>query len=253
MAGAAPDTKRVVLEALEAEESRLEQMLDGLGESLWLRESGCAGWNIADVVLHLAQTEEAVVGLAQQEMDIEQMLGHTSADEAMERWVQAERGQSPAEIFSRWKAARRRALDALRQADPAGKIPWVAMPLKPVTLATTRLAEHWAHGLDIAEPLGIAYPDTDRLQHITWLAYRTLPFAYAYEGKGDAPAVRLELDGPDGGRWEMGAPEPDVVIAGPASQFCRVAAKRLKPENAEALSLHGPRAREVLEIVRTYA
>jgi hypothetical protein len=36
--------------------------------------------------------------------------------------------------------------------------------LKPATLATTRLAEHWAHGLDITRPLGIAFPDTARLR-----------------------------------------------------------------------------------------
>ena len=32
-------------------------------------------------------------------------------------------------------------------------------PVKPATLATTRLAEHWAHGLDITVPLGIKFPE----------------------------------------------------------------------------------------------
>ena len=51
-------------------------------------------------------------------------------------------------------------------------------PLKPATLATTRLAEHWAHALDIVEPLGIPFPDTDRLRHIAWLGHGTLPYAF---------------------------------------------------------------------------
>ena len=37
----------------------------------------------------------------------------------------------------------------------------MAGPVKPATLATTRLAEHWAHGLDITGPLGIDFPDTE--------------------------------------------------------------------------------------------
>ena len=49
---------------------------------------------------------------------------------------------------------------ALRTADPDRRLRWAQAPLKPATLATTRLAEHWAHGLDITEPLGIAFPDT---------------------------------------------------------------------------------------------
>jgi hypothetical protein len=36
----------------------------------------------------------------------------------------------------------------------------VAGPVKPATLATTRLTEHWAHGLDITGPLGVDFPDT---------------------------------------------------------------------------------------------
>jgi hypothetical protein len=39
-------------------------------------------------------------------------------------------------------------------------------PLKPATLATTRLTEHWAHALDITGPLGIELPDTGRLRHV---------------------------------------------------------------------------------------
>ncbi|NDL55889.1 maleylpyruvate isomerase family mycothiol-dependent enzyme [Phytoactinopolyspora mesophila] len=254
MAGVAPDTKRVVLEALEAEEARLEQMLRGLGEPQWNHDSGCEGWSVADVVLHLAQTEEAVSSLIAGETDdVPYLPGSSSADEAMQRWVRAEHGQSPEEIFDRWTTARRRALAALRDAAPDRKVPWVAIPLKPLTLATTRLAEHWAHGLDIAEPLGIEYPDTNRLEHIAWLAHRTLPFAYAFEARGDAPAVRLELEAPQNGRWVIGAADADVVIAGPASQFCRVAAKRLAPQEADALVLEGTRAGEVLEVVRTYA
>ena len=46
--------------ASEAEQDRLEEILTGLDGAQWAAPSAAAGWNITDVVLHLAQTEEAV-------------------------------------------------------------------------------------------------------------------------------------------------------------------------------------------------
>jgi len=45
---------------LAAEQDRLENILAGLDETRWMSASGAAGWTVADVVLHLAQSEEAV-------------------------------------------------------------------------------------------------------------------------------------------------------------------------------------------------
>ena len=94
----------------------------------------------------------------------------------MNQLVQAERA-APAEVFQRWRQTRAAALAALRAADPKQPMAWVETPMKPATLATTRLAECWAHGLDITGPLGIDFPDTDRLRNVAWLAHRTLPYA----------------------------------------------------------------------------
>jgi uncharacterized protein (TIGR03084 family) len=142
--------------------------------------------------------------------------------DAADQAVAAERGQPPAALFARWQSARREALTALRGCAPDRKLSWAAAPLSPVTLATTRLAEHWAHALDIAGGLGLDYPDTPRLRHVAWLAMRTLPYAFAIAGM-PAIAVRAELAGPDGATWQFGAAGADGVITGPASAFCRVA------------------------------
>jgi uncharacterized protein (TIGR03084 family) len=128
----------------------------------------------------------------------------------------------------------------------------VAAPLKPATLATTRLAEHWAHGLDITGPLGISFPDTERLRHVAWLAHRTLPYALAVSG-GQPHTVYCDLASPDGeSRWQFGSPDADSTITGPAGAFCRVAAQRLAPE-ASGLHVTGSHGAEALRVVRTYA
>ena len=50
-----------VLDDLVAEYERLESILDSLSDAQWRSESGAPGWSVTDVMIHLAQTEEAVV------------------------------------------------------------------------------------------------------------------------------------------------------------------------------------------------
>jgi uncharacterized protein (TIGR03084 family) len=119
-------------------------------------------------------------------------------------------------------------------------------------LATTRLSEHWIHSLDITEPLGFAWPDTDRLWHIARLAHRTLPYAYMRAGRSDPPTLYLDLVGPDGSPWVFGDEHAACAISGPAGEFCRVAGRRL-PAAKASLSQRGDRAGEVLDLIRTYA
>jgi uncharacterized protein (TIGR03084 family) len=238
---------------LAAEQDQLAAMLAGLSPAGWEKPSAAAGWSISDVVLHLAQTEEMVVATVSGEAaGFERPPGGPSIDELAGQAVASERDTASDAVFGRWQAARQAALAALRGCAPDRKLPWAAAPLSPMTLATTRLAEHWAHALDIATPLGLPYPDTARLRHVAWLAMRTLPYAFALAGQQQAPAVRSELTAPDGELWRFGPDGAPAVISGPAGAFCRVAAQRLAPE-ASGLTTQGPGAAEALQLVRTYA
>jgi uncharacterized protein (TIGR03084 family) len=242
-----------VFDDLVAEQERLAGILDGFDEAQWTSPSAAAGWTVADVVLHLAQSEESVV-LTASGGDPRTGPGGAAGGTVGERvdsLVRAERA-APDVVFARWQRARRAALDALRAADPDRPLTWVAAPVKPATLATTRLAEHWAHGLDITGPFGVEFPDTERLRHVAWLAHRTLPYAMTLAGEPPAP-VRCELTGPDGvAVWAFGPPEAESAIAGPGGDFCRVAARRLTPASSQ-LSATGPYGATALRLVRTYA
>ncbi|HJR46034.1 MAG TPA: maleylpyruvate isomerase family mycothiol-dependent enzyme [Actinomycetota bacterium] len=243
-----------VFEALEREQDRIEEMLDGLPTDAWQRESLCPGWTVSDVVLHLAQTEEAVAAtVTGGKFEVPASVSGGNVDEIMAAWVAAERGEGDGVVLERWKTARRRALDALRAADPQTPVPWAAAPLKPRTLATTRLSEHWIHAQDVAEPLGVAYPDGPTLWQIARLAHRTIPYAYMRAGRSDPPSVRLELTGPEGEAWVFGDEGADVVIRGDAGELCRIAARRMKPAEAKTIEASGDRSDEVLDLIRTYA
>ena len=53
-----------IFDDLEAEQDRLEEILGGLDSARWASPSAAPGWTVADVVLHLAQSEEAVIASA---------------------------------------------------------------------------------------------------------------------------------------------------------------------------------------------
>jgi uncharacterized protein (TIGR03084 family) len=239
-----------VFDDLEAEQNALDTVLADLPEAAWLAPSAAAGWTIADVVLHLAQTEEmaAVVAQAGQAPDWRRYGG--TVDEAMDVLVHAQ-GGTPESIFQRWRSACGASTAALRRADPRQRLQWVASTMKPATLATTRLAEHWAHALDITGALGVDHPDTARLRHIAWLGHSTLPYALPLAGHQPVE-VYCDLTAPDGSAWRYGPPDADSSIHGPAAAFCRVGAQRLAPD-ASGLTTRGPHGLAALRALRNYA
>ncbi|GIH97312.1 maleylpyruvate isomerase family mycothiol-dependent enzyme [Planobispora siamensis] len=258
-----------ILDDLVAEYRQLDAVLATLTPQMWARPSAASGWSVRDVVLHLAQTEEFVLASiagdrgdpgdrsaagehgAAGDRGAFTRPGGVSMDELADQWVARERDTPSDLVFERWRKAAAATPAALAGCAPGDRLPWATVPLSPRTLATTRLAEHWAHALDITVPLGIDYPDTARLWHIARLAQRTLPYAFAVAGQEGGP-VRCELTGPDGDLWRFGDPDAPSVISGSAAEFCRVGARRLAPRDT-GLRAGGPHAAAALRILRNYA
>lgn len=247
------------VEAFAAEGRELDELLGSLAAPDWDQPSACAGWSVADVVLHLAQSEEGVIAAvdhgdasAPYAPYLEHLsgAGDGAVDALVGAAVVAERA-APELVLARWRAAHAGVLERLSVAEPGQRVPWISVPLAARTLAATRLAEHWIHGLDIRVPLGRPVPDTERLRFVARLAWRTLPYAFAAAGE-QAPTVALRLEGPDGARWDFGDDGAEVVVRGPAGTWCRVAARRL-PAAAADLEVQGERGARVLELARTYA
>lgn len=238
-----------IFDDLAAEYAQLDAMLAGLTAAQWAHPSAAAGWSVADVVLHLAQTDElARASIAGDNAALER---GGQVDAAADDLVAAQRGMAPGELLARWRAAALPLPDALRAVPKGTRLSWVAGPLSAATLATTRIAEHWAHAYDITAPLGIAYPDTARIRHIAWLGHRTLPYAFAAEGLEGGP-VYCTLTAPNGETWTYGDPAAPSTITGPAADFCRVGARRLAPGDS-ALTATGPHGAQALAVLRNYA
>ncbi len=98
----------------------------------------------------------------------------------------------------------RRPRQGAARVGPRGPLPWFGPPMAAASTATARLMETWAHGLDIADTLGVTRPPTDRLRHIARIGVRARDFAYATHGlTPPAEPFRVELTAPGGGAVDL--------------------------------------------------
>jgi uncharacterized protein (TIGR03084 family) len=249
-----------VVTALADQQGELTNILSGLDDDEWQRPSRCEGWTVADVVLHLAQTNEMAIASAngQYPQYLErvgrQLEGAASnVDDGAALMVATERNRPLPELKARWQSSVDDFLDRLDGADFHQRVTWVAGQLSLRTLVTTRLAETWIHTGDVADGVGFEVQPTARLEHVARLAWRTLPYAFSRGDRALSGPVSFELTGPDGERWDFIPDEPPLTtVRGGGIELCLVAARRIEPEDT-SLTGEGPDAQAVLELVRTYA
>jgi len=249
----------VVVDALAGQQVELSGLLTGLTDADWRAPTRCEGWDVADVVLHLVQTDEMAVGsatgrFAEVVSALAQGIGPTgSVDEGAARMVERGRGLAPGDLLERWTSGAARLLDVVMAMDLSTRVTWVAGELSARTLVTTRVAETWIHTGDVAGAVGVTLPPSDRLHLIARLAWRTLPYAFSSAGRTMAGPVAFHLVSPSGETWDFVPEEPaSTTISGPAVDLCAVAARRVDA-SATALAGVGPDAGDVLSLVRTYA
>jgi uncharacterized protein (TIGR03084 family) len=240
-----------IFDDLKAEYEQLDGVLADLTAEQWARPSAAAGWTVADVLLHLAQSEELAAASIAGDVPAFAAERAGKVDDWADEFVAAQRDITAGELLDRWRAVALPLPAALRTVPKGTRLRWITNSISPAALATTRLAEHWTHAHDITDALDIPYPDTARLRHIAWLGHRTLPYAFAVENIEGGP-VYCELTAPDGQTWRFGEPDAPSTITGPAGEFCRVGARRLAPADStlEATGPHGPQA---LAVLRNYA
>jgi uncharacterized protein (TIGR03084 family) len=249
-----------ILIALTSQHAELAKLIDGCTNDDWERPTRCEGWDVAAVLLHLAQTDEFATASAQGELDRHPhgFLGSrerqtVSVDDAAAAQVDADRAAGGDAIRKRWHHASQAMRAAFAAGDPHQRVTWISGQLSLQTLATTRLSECWIHTGDIASALGVELRPTDRLRYIARLAWRTLPYAFQRDDAVMNGPVALDLIGPNGQRWRFDPDAPALTtIQGSAAEFCEVAARRVDPDATDLVG-NGPDAAAVLRLVRTYA
>ncbi|HEX7444053.1 MAG TPA: maleylpyruvate isomerase family mycothiol-dependent enzyme, partial [Acidimicrobiales bacterium] len=142
--------------ALAEQQVSTKSLLEGLTTGDWRLPTRCEGWTIADVVLHLAQSDEMAAASLQgvlptgDDTSIAGWGGGSSVDESVALMVDGERGATCSDLLSRWISAADHLTGLLDGMDLSTRVRWVAGDLSARTLAATRLSETWIHTGDVA-------------------------------------------------------------------------------------------------------
>lgn len=246
------------VEALAEQQRELIGLVERRSDAELLAPSRCDGWTVADVLLHLAQTNEMAVASVEGRPGehVDRVAASVPAAGDIDAWagalVDLERGE-PSQSRDRYLVSAAAQLDAFRSASPTERVQWVAGDMAARTLATTRLTETWIHTVDVAVAYGAPPEPTERLWHTCRLTWRTVPYALARSGVVAQGEVAFVLDAPDGSTWAFGEPgTAPTVLRGTASDLCTVAGQRAAAADT-SLRATGPDADAVLRLVRTFA
>ncbi|GAA3787794.1 TIGR03084 family metal-binding protein [Streptomyces phyllanthi] len=244
-----------VIDDLRAESEELDLLVAELTPEQWALATPAPGWTVAHQIAHLAWTDHSsVLAVTDQNAfarEVENAL--TSPGDFVDNGAEEGAGKPPAQLLADWRAGREALEDALRAAPDGARFPWYGPPMSTASMATARLMETWAHGLDIADALGAARTPTDRLRHIARLGVRTRDFAFGVHGLTPPfEEFRVELLGPSGETWTYGPDDASQHVTGPALDFCLLVTQRGHRADL-ALRADGPDAEQWLDIAQAFA
>jgi uncharacterized protein (TIGR03084 family) len=158
----------------------------------------------------------------------------------------------PAELLTGWRSTRARLHDELLAVVDGRKLPWFGPPMSATSMATARLMETWAHGLDVADALGVRRPATARLRSIAHIGVRTRDYAFMVHGLPvPQEPFLVELRAPDGSTWS-GTLRRRPGVTGSAEDFCMLVTQRRPRARLDVTAL-GADAQAWLTIAQAFA
>ncbi|MCV7432852.1 TIGR03084 family metal-binding protein [Mycolicibacterium bacteremicum] len=250
MAGAGP-----MVADLRAESDELDTLLAELPESGWRTATPAPGWTIAHQIAHLWWTDRVALQSATDRAAFDAVLAEAAQDPF--GFVDAAAEQladtPPAELLAHWRADRARLHEALLAVEDGAKLAWFGPPMSAPSMATARLMETWAHGLDVADALDVRRSPTARLRSIAHIGVRTRNFAFTVHGlTPPAEMFHVELRGPDGAVWTWGPQDAAQSVRGSAEDFCMLVTQRRAPADLDVVAT-GADAQKWLTIAQAFA
>lgn len=239
---------------LNDEGQSLDNIVSGLSDEQWSRETLCSGWTVKDEIAHIAYFDMFARLSATDREAFEKEMTRLAEDveNLFEITLQPGRSRSNAELLDWWREERRAMIEAYLVLDPKERLPW-HLPMSARSSATARLMETWAHGQDIVDALGVERKPTDRLKHVAHLGVATFGWSFQCRGlEKPEQEVRVVLNSPSGDIWTYG-PEASVnLVQGDALDFCLVVAQRRHYLDT-GLKVNGPVAEKWMSVAQVFA
>jgi uncharacterized protein (TIGR03084 family) len=240
---------------LRAESDELDALVAPLGEERWAESTPAAGWTIAHQIGHLLWTDRVALTAVTDEPAFARLLEMAAADPIgfVDAGADELAATVPAELLADWRATRAGLHDALLTVPDGRKLPWFGPPMSAASMATARLMETWAHGLDVADTLGVTRPPTARLRSVAHIGVRTRDYAFVVNGlPPPTEPFLVELRAPDGSTWSWGPPDAAQRVAGDAEDFCFLVTQRRALRDLD-LTAEGDDAQRWLQIAQAFA
>ncbi|GAC56521.1 hypothetical protein GOHSU_08_00490 [Gordonia hirsuta DSM 44140 = NBRC 16056] len=244
-----------VVTALDAESESLDELVAGLNPEQWATPTPAAGWTIAHQIGHLLWTDRVSLVAITDPDEFTAQLTEAMTDPVgfVDEAAATEARRDPRELLADWRTTRGRLAGALVAVPEGTKLPWFGPPMSAPSMATARLMETWAHGLDVADALGVQRESTDRIYNIAHLGVRTRDFAYMVNGlQAPSRQFRWELTAPSGELWAWGPEDATDIVRGPAVDFCELVTQRRHRDDLD-LEVIGDDARHWVTIAQVFA
>lgn len=244
-----------ILADLSAESDELDTLVGPLTDSQWGTLTPAPGWSIAHQIGHLLWTDQLSLLSVTDAEGFADALAEALANPAdfVDDGAAELAELAPADLLGRWRSTRTRLHEALRSVPDGCKLPWFGPPMSAASMATARLMETWAHGLDVADAVGLRRQPTPRLRSIAHLGVRTRDYAFAVNNlTPPAEPFHVELHAPGGGVWSWGPVNAPQRVTGVAEDFCFLVTQRRALDDLD-LTADGADAQRWLEIAQAFA
>jgi uncharacterized protein (TIGR03084 family) len=240
---------------LRAESDELDALVADLPAVRWADATPAPGWTIAHQIAHLLWTDRVALTAVTDEAGFTALLEEAAKDPTgfVDAGAEELAVIPPEQLLADWRHTRTRLHDELLEVADGRKLPWFGPPMSAASMATARLMETWAHGLDVADTLGVKRPATERLRSIAHIGVRTRDYAFVINGlTPPADPVRVELRAPDGSTWTWGPDDAAQRVTGSAEDFCMLVTQR-RPRSALDVTAEGADAERWLGIAQAFA
>ncbi len=240
---------------LKAESDELDALVTVLPEHRWAEPTPSPGWTIAHQIAHLWWTDRVALTAVQDTRGFVEVQAQAAKNPTgfVDAGAEELASTPPERLLAEWRRTRDQLHEALLEVPEDQKLPWFGPPMSAASMATARLMETWAHGLDVADALGVTRRPTARLRSIAHIGVRTRDFAFVINGL--TPPTELffvELRAPDGTLWSWGPPDAAQRVTGAAEDFCCLVTQR-RPLVALDVTAHGADAQRWLGIAQAFA
>ncbi len=240
---------------LRAESDTLDALVADLPPERWATETPAPGWTIAHQIAHLLWTDRVSLISVTDEAGFADVLGRAAENPTgfVDAGAEELAALPPAQLLTEWRATRAALHDGLLTVADGRKLPWFGPPMSAASMATARLMETWAHGLDVADAMGVTREPTSRLRSIAHIGVRTRDYAYAVHGlTPPTEPFHVKLTAPDGSVWAWGPEDAAQQVSGSAEHFCMLVTQR-RPRSELDIVAVGPDAEHWLTIAQAFA